>query len=56
MTLEPMTVKISFLQNVDYINNKSVSSSQNFAAEVTKLGTNDKIRRFDGTVHKKVDH
>ena len=38
-----------FLQNVDNMTNKSVSSSQNFAAEVTKLGAGDEIRRFDGT-------
>jgi len=30
------------------MNNKSVSPSQNFAAEVTKLGAGDEIRRFDG--------
>ena len=39
-----------FLQKVDNIKNKAVSSYQNFAAEVTKLGAGDEIRRFDGTV------
>ena len=38
-----------FLQKVDNIKNKSGSSSQNFATEVTKLGAGDEIRRFDGT-------
>jgi len=37
-----------FLQKVDNIKNKAVSSYQNFAAEVTKLGAGDEIRRFDG--------
>jgi len=38
-----------FLQKVDDIKNKSGSSYQKFAAEVTKLGADDEIRRFDGT-------
>ena len=38
-----------FLQKVDNIKNKAVSSYQNFADEVTKLGASDEIRRFDGT-------
>jgi len=38
-----------FLQKVDNIKNKSGISFQNFAAEVTKLGASDKIRRFDST-------
>jgi len=41
-----------FLQKIAYIKNKSVGSSQNFAAEVTKLGADDEIRRFDGIVKK----
>ena len=40
---------VMFLQKVDNIINKSASSYQNFAAEVTKLGAGDEIRRFDGT-------
>jgi len=39
---------VMFLQKVDNIRNKSVISYQNFAAEVTKLGAGDEIRRFDG--------
>ena len=39
----------AFLQKVDNFKNKSGSSSQNFAAEVTKLGASDEVRRFDGT-------
>jgi len=39
-----------FLQKVYNMNNKSVSPSQNFAAEVTKLGAGDEIRRFDVSV------
>ena len=38
-----------FLQKLYNMNNKSLSPSQNFAAEVTKLGAGDEIRRFDGT-------
>jgi len=38
-----------FLQKVDNIKTKSCSPSQTFAAEVTKLGAQDKIRRFDST-------
>jgi len=40
-----------FLQKVDDIKTKSGSSFKNFAAEVTKLGAGDEIRRFDGTVY-----
>jgi len=39
-----------FLQKVDNIKNKPGSSSQNFAAEVTKLDADDEIRRFDGNI------
>ena len=39
-----------FLQKVYNMNNKSLSPSQNFAAEVTKLGAGDEIRRFDGSI------
>jgi len=38
-----------FLQKVDHIKTKSGSSFKNVAAEVTKLGAGDEIRRFDGT-------
>jgi len=38
-----------FLQKVDNIKTKSGSSLKNFAAEMTKLGAGDEIRRFDGT-------
>jgi len=37
-----------FLQKVDDIKNKSGSSSEDFADDVTKLGASDEIRRFDG--------
>jgi len=43
---------VMFLQKVDNIRNKSVSSYQNFAAEVKKLGAGDEIRQFDGTFFK----
>jgi len=38
-----------FLQKFDNIKTKYGSSFKNFAAEVTKLGAGDEIRRFDGT-------
>jgi hypothetical protein len=38
-----------FVQKVDDIKNKSGSSSQRFAAEVTKLGAHDEKRRLEGT-------
>ena len=40
---------VMFLEKVDNIKTKSCSPSQTFAAEVTKLGAHDEIRRFDGT-------
>ena len=43
-----------FLQKVDDIKTKSGSSFKNFAAEVTKLGAGDEIRRFDGILQQRL--